>query len=164
MSALFPVEPLDDGARLQRLYDRLAARFGLGAARVRLSRRKLTGGEIRYGRPHVITISEHLPEAERRETLLHEAAHAWAFAIEGARAGHGTLFRRLARKLGVRQRHAPLTPALSEFRERRQILYRCEGCGRVFRRFRPFRGARVCIACDRAGRPSRLRRVRDRLP
>lgn len=160
MSLLFPVEPSDDQARLQDLYDRVAARFGLAPARVRLSRRKLTGGEIRYGEPHVITISAHLPEAERRDTLLHEAAHAWAFALRGPRAGgHGPLFRRLARQLGVKGGHAPLTAALFAFRQRRQILYRCEGCRRIFRRFRPFRRAHLCIACDRAGRPSRLRRV-----
>jgi hypothetical protein len=52
VSSLFPVEPEDESARLQFLYDRLAARFGFAAAEVRLSDRKLTGGEIVYGRPH----------------------------------------------------------------------------------------------------------------
>ena len=159
MSTLFPAEPADEEARLQALYDRLAARFGLGPAAVRISRRKLTGGEIRYGNPHTITISAHLSEGERLETLLHEAAHAWAFARRGARAGHGPLFQRLARQLGARGGHAPVTAALSAFRERKQILYRCPGCSAEFRRFRPFRGTRHCVACHRAGRPSRLRRV-----
>jgi predicted SprT family Zn-dependent metalloprotease len=158
MSILFPVEPLDEESRLQLLYDRLAARLSLGAARIRLSRRKLTGGEIRYGRPHVITISAHLSEAERRDTLLHEAAHAWAFRVRGVRGGHGPIFQRLARRLGVKNGHAPVTPALTAFRARRQVLYRCEGCRQIFRRLRPFRGAWDCIACLRAGRPSRLRR------
>lgn len=159
MSTLFPAEPHDEEARLQALYDRLAARFGLGPAAVRISRRKLTGGEIRYGTPHAITISAHLSEGERLETLLHEAAHAWAFARRGARVGHGPLFQRLARQLGVKGGHAPVTAALSAFRERKQILYRCPGCSTEFRRFRPFRGPRHCVACHRAGRPSRLRRV-----
>jgi len=161
VSTLFPAEPLDDEARLQDLYDRVAARFGLGAATIRISRRKMTGGEIRYGAPHVITISAHLSEAERLETLLHEAAHAWAFTLRGARAGHGPLFQRLARQLGVKGGHAPVTAALSAFRQRQQILYRCPGCSAVFRRFRPFLGTRHCVACHRAGRPSRLRRVTD---
>jgi predicted SprT family Zn-dependent metalloprotease len=159
---LFELVAPDEGEDLQRLYDRLAARFGFGPASVRLSRRKLTGGEIRYGRPHAITISAHLPEAERRETLLHEAAHAWAFTRRGRREGHGPFFRKLARQLGAKGRSAPITAALTEWRaRRRQIVYRCEGCAALFRRFRAFRGARSCVACDRAGRPSRIRRVRD---
>ena len=161
MENLFPNDPLDGESRLQALYDRIAERFGLGPARVRLSRRKLTGGEIRYGKPHRITISAHLSEAERRETLLHEAAHAWAFVFSGHRAGHGPLFRRLASRLGVRRGHAPLTPALSAFRQRRQILYRCDGCREIFRRVRPFRRPHECLRCHRAGRPSRLRRLRQ---
>ena len=118
---LFAFEEPDDRTRLQRLYDRLAARFGLGPARVRVSRRKLTGGEIIYGTPHRITISAHLPPAEQEETLKHEAAHAWAFRRKGARAGHGPLFRRLARQIGANRGPAPETPALADFRKRRAI-------------------------------------------
>jgi hypothetical protein len=158
----FPIliaEP-DFEARLQNLYDRLAARFGFHPARVRLSRRKLTGGEIVYGPPHRITISGHLSPSEREDTLRHEAAHAWAWCFEGARAAHGPLFRRLSRQLGAREGGAPETPALKRFRESRaRVVYRCDGCGRFFRRFRPFRGSRVCLVCHRAGRPAKLRRV-----
>jgi SprT-like family len=160
VSSLFPVEPEDERAHLQFLYDRLAARFGFGAADVRLSDRKLTGGEIIYGRPHRITISSHLSPSERDDTLRHEAAHAWAFELEGAEAGHGPLFRRLSRHIGASPRKAPLTAALAERRRRNEILYRCEGCRRLFRRYRTIRGARYCVRCDRAGRPSRLRRLR----
>jgi predicted SprT family Zn-dependent metalloprotease len=160
---LFSIEEPGPGFRLQRLYDRVAARFGLDPARVQVSRRKLTGGHIEYGPPHRITISAHLSEAEQRDTLLHEAAHAWAWRLDGPRAGHGRLFRRLARTLGVRPGGAPETRALAEFRARRvRHVYRCEGCGQEFRRFRPFRGARECLACHRAGRPARLRRVSGR--
>jgi len=164
VSSLFPLEPLGEQERLQVLYDRLAARFGFGTASVALSRRKLTGGHILYGRPgrpHRVTISAHLSPAARDDTLRHEAAHAWAFALQGARVGHGPLFRRLARQLGASAGKAPDTEALRDFRKRRQIVYSCEGCPRLFRRFRPFRGARFCVACHRAGRPSRLRRVRS---
>jgi hypothetical protein len=161
-SPLFPLPQPDPEEKLQVLYDRLAARFGLDPARIVLSRRKLTGGEIVYGRPHRITISAHLSLAEQHDTLRHEAAHAWAFGFAGADAGHGPLFRRLARRLGVSDRAAPETAALKEFRRRgARVVYRCEGCGRLFRRFRAFRGARDCAACLRAGRPARLRRVRD---
>jgi hypothetical protein len=167
VSLLFAVEPLGEEDRLQALYDRLAARFGLGPARVRLSRRKLTGGHICYGPPHAITISSHLSFAEKEDTLRHEAAHAWAFELEGARSAHGRLFRRLARLIGARSGHASETPALQEFRKRREIVYRCEGCSRLFRRMRRFRGRRHCVLCYRAGRPSRLRLLAppaDRIP
>ena len=160
MQLSFPIAEPDPEVRLQLLYDRLAARFGLDPARVRVSRRKLTGGEIVYGAPHRITISGHLSLSEQEDTLRHEAAHAWAWRSLGARAAHGPLFRRLSRALGARNGHAPETPALRSFRESRaRVAYRCEGCERLFRRFRPFRGARECLACHRAGRPARLRRV-----
>src|SRR5690349_2175547 len=61
---LFSIEEPGPGLRLQRLYDRVAAGFGLDPARVQVSRRKLTGGHIEYGPPHRITISAHLSEAE----------------------------------------------------------------------------------------------------
>lgn len=160
MQLSFPIADPDPEARLQLLYDRLAARFGFDPAGVRVSRRKLTGGEIVYGPPHRITISAHLSPSEQEDTLRHEAAHAWAWCLEGARAAHGPLFRRLSRSLGARDGHAPETPALRDFRAARaRVAYRCVGCGRLFRRFRPFRGRRECLACHRAGRPSRLERV-----
>ncbi len=161
MSLLFPIGALDAEARLQWHYDRLAARFELGPAAVRLSRRKLTGGEIVYGNPHRITISEHLSEPERLETLRHEAAHAWAFRLRGARAGHGALFWRLANQLGARRSPAPETEALKRFREKKKVAYRCEGCHEIFRRFRAFRSPRFCVRCHDAGRPSRLKRAAD---
>ena len=165
MELLFAIEEPDPELRLQRLYDRLAARFGFDPARVRVSNRKLTGGHIEYGPPHRITISGHLTEAEQRDTLLHEAAHAWAWRLEGPRTGHGRLFRRLARTLGAHPGGAPETQALAAFRARRaRHVYRCDGCARLFRRFRPFRGARECLSCHRAGRPARLRRVRSEAP
>ncbi len=160
MQLSFPLPEPDPEACLQFLYDRLAARFGFDPARVKVSRRKLTGGEIVYGRPHRITISAHLSPAEQEDTLRHEAAHAWAFRCEGPGAAHGPLFRRLSRRLGARDGHAPETPALQRFRAARaRVVYRCDGCARLFRRFRPFRGARECLSCHRAGRPARLRRV-----
>lgn len=161
VSTLFAISDPDPERDLQRLYDRLADRFGFGAAIVRLSRRKLTGGEIIYGQPHRITISAHLPAPAQEDTLRHEAAHAWAFAIQGRQAGHGALFRRLSRGLGASPSPAPVTQALEQFRKRREILYRCEGCNREFRRFRRFRAPRACAACWRGGRPSRLRRVKS---
>lgn len=161
MQFSFPIVEPGAEARLQFLYDRLSSRFGFGPARVRLSRRKLTGGHIVYGRPHRITISEHLTPSEQDDTLRHEAAHAWVWTVEGDRASaHGPLFRCLARRLGAKGGHAPETAALREFRSARaRVVYRCRGCGRQFRRFRPFRSARECLACRRAGRPAGLERL-----
>ncbi len=156
----FPMAEPEAADRLQHLYDCLSERFGFGPARVRVSPRKLTGGEIVYGRPHRITISGHMTAAAQEDTLRHEAAHAWAYCFEGSRAAHGPLFRRLARCLGVREGPAPETEALRRFRDSGyRVAYRCAGCRRLFRRFRPFRGARECLACARAGRPARLVRV-----
>jgi len=159
---LFPIADSDPAGRLQNLYDRLAFRFGFDPARVRLSRRKLTGGEIVYGSPHAIVISAHLSPAEQEDTLRHEAAHAWAWRLDRRSPGHGPLFRKLARALGAKPGGAPETAALKEFRSSRtRVTYRCEGCGRLFRRFRPFRGARDCAACRGAGHPARLHRLRS---
>ena len=97
-------------------------------------------------------------------TTCHEAAHAWAFRLRGPRVGHGALFWRLARQLGARRAPAPETSALRRFRERKKIVYRCEGCAELFRRFRPFRSPRFCVSCHSAGRPSRLRRIADSPP
>ena len=163
-ASLFDAPEPDDEALLQRFYDRMAARFGLDPARVRLSSRKLTGGEIIYGPPHTITISAHLPQSEREETLRHEAAHAWAFRRQGPRAGHGPLFQKLARQIGARSGPAPETRALARFRENRTIRYRCDGCGEIFQRIRRFRGPRDCLACWKAGRPSRLRKLSSKRP
>lgn len=160
MELLFPLAEPDPESRLQLLYDRLAARFGFDPARVRLSRRKLTGGVIVYGPPHRIAVSAHLSASEQEDTLRHEAAHAWAWRLEGPRVGHGRLFRRLSQTLGARDGGAPETEALREFRRKRyRVAYRCDGCARVFRRVRPFRVARECLACHRKGLPARLRRL-----
>jgi predicted SprT family Zn-dependent metalloprotease len=160
LEQLFAIPQADPEQRLQLLYDRLAGRFHFGPALVRLSTRKLTGGEIQYGPPHRITISAHLSESEQEDTLRHEAAHAWAFASAGSRVAHGPVFRRLARLLGAKPGHAPETPALRDFRRHREILYCCEGCRQVFRRMRPFRRRTDCLKCWRTGAPSRLRKWR----
>jgi len=161
LEPLFPIPPPDAQQRLQLLYDRLAARFRFGLALVRLSTRKLTGGEIQYGDPHRITISAHLTVKEQANTLRHEAAHAWAFAVAGSPVAHGPVFQRFARLLGASPGHAPETTALREFRRRREILYRCEGCRCLFRRVRPFPRRTNCLACWRNGEPSRLGRIPD---
>lgn len=156
---LFPVEA-DETRQLQNLYDSLAEKFGLHPARVRISRRKLTGGHIIYGPPHTIVISAHLSPRDRVETLKHEAAHAFCFKISGPDEAHSTKFWRIARSFGTRRRHAPETEALNQFRRDREIIYRCETCRGEFRRVRPYRRAMLCASCHRKGKPARL--IRDR--
>lgn len=148
--------------RLRAVYEGLRVAWGTGPAEISLSSRRLTGGMIRYGHPHAIVISLHMPEDERLETLLHETAHAVCWARDGnAREKHGRRFWSIARALGVSRRSAPETDALARHRaERAKHLYRCEGCGQLWRRFRPFRRSVVCIACHRAKRPARILSVR----
>jgi SprT-like family protein len=156
---LFPIDD-DEGRQLQDLYDALAEKFGLHPACVRISRRKLTGGHIIYGPPHTIVISAHLSQKDRIETLRHEAAHAFCFKISGPDEAHSAKFWRVARSFGARRRHAPETEALEQFRQQRQIVYRCQTCRGVFPRVQPYRRAMLCAACHRRGKPARL--IRDR--
>ena len=148
--------------RLQRIYDSLAEKFHLDPARVRISRRKLTGGHITYGPPHTIVISAHLPLRSQIETLKHEAAHAYCFRAIGPDEAHSARFWKVARSFGTRRTHAPDTIALAEFRSKRAIRYRCESCKGIFERQRPFRRAMLCLACHRKGRSARLRRIRKK--
>jgi predicted SprT family Zn-dependent metalloprotease len=157
------LDPADESAWLQTLYDRLAARFALDPARVVLSRRKLAGGHILFGPPHRITLSSHTSRQDRLETLLHEAAHAWCFRHGGGAAeGHSARFWKMAAAFGARRRHAPETEALRQYRRQREVVYRCEGCRALFRRMRAFGRTMVCARCADGGRPARLRRLRRR--
>jgi predicted SprT family Zn-dependent metalloprotease len=156
---LFPVNA-DERLALQQIYDSLAEKFGLDPAHVRVSRRKLTGGHITYGPPHTIVISAHLSQKDRILTLKHEAAHAYCFRRDGPDEAHSPTFWKIARSFGAKRRHAPETVALSEFRRKREIVYRCETCRGAFRRVVPYRRAMLCAACHRKGKPARLRRAR----
>lgn len=147
--------------RLQAEYDDLAVRWGLPPARIVLSVRRATGGVIQYGPPHVIRISAHMSTEDRRETLLHETAHAICHARYGAEEGHSPRFWAIARQLGVRRKSAPETERLVAVRlANARYAYRCPGCSSEWTRRTPFGRARLCASCDRSGRPSRLVLVR----
>ncbi|WP_299050194.1 SprT family zinc-dependent metalloprotease [uncultured Nocardioides sp.] len=79
--------------------EQLLAEHGLTTWRVQVDRAKRRAGQCRYA-DQVITISAPLTrlhdEAEVRETLLHEVAHALA----GPRAGHGPRWRAIATRIG----------------------------------------------------------------
>ena len=150
-----------DERALQARYDALAARFKLPAARIVISTRRATGGVIQYGPPHVIRISSHMAAEDRRQTLLHEVAHAVCHARYGAEEGHSRRFWGVARELGVVRKAAPETERLRLVRTANaRYAYRCPGCGEEWTRRRPFGRARLCAACESAGRPARLILVR----
>lgn len=158
---LFPVTA-DEQKDLQSLYDRLAEKFGMAPAQIKLSRRKLTGGHITYGPPHRIVISAHLSVRDRVETLKHEAAHAYCFHTSGPDEAHSAKFWKVAHDFGARRRYAPDTVALTEFRKKTEIVYRCESCRALFHRQRHFRRPMLCAQCHGKGRSARLRLVRKR--
>jgi len=148
-------------ASLQALYDAFAEAYRLPPARVELSSRRATGGVIQYGPPHVIRVSAHMSPSDRRETLLHETAHAICHDRWGVDEGHSSRFWEVARELGVTRTSAPETARLATIRERNaRYTYRCIGCLGEWTRRNPFGRARLCAACEGKGRPSRLILVR----
>lgn len=150
-----------DQASLQALYDTLAGAYRLPPARVELSSRRATGGVIQYGPPHVIRVSSHMSAADRRQTLLHETAHAICHDRWGVDEGHSSRFWEVARELGVTRTSAPETDRLATIRARNaRYTYRCVGCADEWTRRSPFGRARLCAACEGKGRPSRLILVR----
>ena len=154
-------ELVADQASLQALYDALAEAYRLSPARVELSARRATGGVIQYGPPHVIRVSAHMSPADRRETLLHETAHAICHDRWGVEEGHSSRFWEIARELGVTRKSAPETDRLATIRARNaRYTYRCVGCADEWTRRNPFGRARLCAACEGKGRPSRLILVR----
>ena len=154
-------EIISDQASLQALYDALAEAYRLPPARVELSARRATGGVIPYGPPHVIRVSAHMSARDRRETLLHETAHAICHDRWGVDEGHSSRFWEIARELGVTRKSAPETDRLATIRARNaRYTYRCIGCLGEWTRRSPFGRARLCAACEGKGRPSRLILVR----
>ncbi len=150
-----------DQASLQALYDALAEGYRLPPARVELSSRRATGGVIQYGPPHVIRVSAHMSAADRRQTLLHETAHAICHDRWGVEEGHSSRFWEIARELGVTRKSAPETDRLATIRARNaRYTYRCVGCADEWTRRSPFGRARLCASCEGKGRPSRLILVR----
>jgi predicted SprT family Zn-dependent metalloprotease len=147
--------------RLQDLYDQLASSFGLPAAKILVSARRATGGVIQYGPPHVIRVSAFMSEDDRRQTLLHETAHAICHERWGPQEGHSARFWAIARQLGVTRKSAPETEKLAAIRAANaRYSYRCVGCASEWTRRTPFGRARLCASCDKKGRPSRLILVR----
>ncbi|MFW6058814.1 MAG: SprT-like domain-containing protein [Phycisphaeraceae bacterium] len=120
----------------------------LGAAEVRRQRDPRTGKIIEQ---RTIKLSRHLvalnDEAEVRETILHEIAHA----IAGVRNGHNEVWKSVCRRIGAKpQRLAGETVATVEPRYT-IVCGRCDrSLGKRHRRVRPHRLARTyCAWCGR---------------
>ena len=131
---------------------------------MRLSRRKLTGGEIVYGPPHRITISAHLSAAEqRRHAAARGRARLGVAARRAARRARPALpparaAARRARRPAPRRR-----AALAEFRAHAPaIVYRCEGCGHDSAGSGRSAARASASPAIGPGRPARLRRVASR--
>ncbi len=164
---LFPAAPPPSGSlreserKLQALYDRMAGQFGLSPATIVVTARRATGGVIQYGSPHIIRISAFMSEEDRKETLLHETAHAICHERWGPCEGHSPRFWVIARRLGVTRKSAPETERLAAIRAANaRYAYRCIGCAEEWTRRTPFGRARLCASCEGKGRPSRLVLVR----
>jgi predicted SprT family Zn-dependent metalloprotease len=103
-------------------------------------RSKVRFGRCHYGRKE-ISLSRHLvelnDEAEVRETILHEIAHALA----PRKAGHGPAWRAVAKSIGC---NAKRCYGEEVMRPRPKYQGTCPGCRRVIYRHR-----RTLIACGK---------------
>jgi predicted SprT family Zn-dependent metalloprotease len=90
-------------------------------------------GSCQFGRKAITlsrTLTELNDEAEVRDTVLHEIAHALA----GPRVGHSYRWRILARSIGARPERC-YTSARVNTPEAPHLL-RCKGCGATLKRFK----------------------------
>jgi len=99
-------------------------RFGFNHARRQLGICRFTSKRIELSR-HMVTANT---EAEVRETLLHEIAHALA----GHRAGHGPKWRAICLKIGAKPQRCDTQAQMPKGRWRAV----CGSCGREHDRHR----------------------------
>ena len=116
---------------------------------------------LRSRAEHSLQPERRQPRLDRRETLLHETAHAICHDRWGIDEGHSSRFWEIARELGVTRKAAPETDRLATIRARiARYVYRCIGCLGEWTRRTAFGRARLCASCEGKGRPSRLVLVR----
>lgn len=132
---------LDNALRLGR---ELMAQHGIGDWTLAFDRAKRRAGMCRYD-TRTISISRHLTElhseADVRDTLLHEIAHA----LVGPGQGHGPTWRKVARSLGCSAQRA-LSPDVPT--PEAPWVGTCPA-GHEHSRFRRPPGPRACRLCSR---------------
>lgn len=125
-----------------RLARQLLDEHGLTDWRVELDRAKTRAGQCRYG-DRTITLSRHLTalhdEAEVRDTILHEVAHA----LVGPNHGHDAVWRRAAARIGGSAQRQ-VSPESARVPGR--WVGRCPN-GHEVTRHRAPRGVLLCGAC-----------------
>ncbi len=107
-------------------------------------------GRITYRPPKIELSRPHLqrnPEA-LRETLLHEMLHAWCYARAGE-TGHGPLFKRKMRELGLRSIYHTLGVARDFDPNAKRYILRCDHCASETLRKRKPSEAVSCLRCGR---------------
>jgi predicted SprT family Zn-dependent metalloprotease len=132
----------DIAARMAR---EAMARFGLADWAFGWNRRKRSLGLCRY-RERRLELSIHFAyandEAQVRETILHEIAHALA----GEKAGHGPLWKAMCQRVGCQPARCDHGEAVMP---RGRWVARCGVCGKEYwRHRRPARRAKYwCRGC-----------------
>jgi len=133
-----------DAARLAR---DLMNQHGAGGWAFAFDRARRRFGCCQH-RHHLITLSEPLTklnsEAEVRDTILHEIAHA----LVGPGAGHGIKWRQQAALIGARPERCYSAKTVNTVT--RPWMATCPKCSQVFHRFRRPRRLRWCL-CALAG-------------
>jgi predicted SprT family Zn-dependent metalloprotease len=129
-------------------------RIGMGAiahAPVSPWRFEFDNARRRFGccfyRHRLITLSKHLvalnDEAQVRDTILHEIAHA----IAGPKAGHGPLWKAQAAAIGARPERCYSDENVITVTAKYQAT--CPTCGQEFKKFKQPKGTRYCGKCCR---------------
>ncbi len=131
---------LEDAARLAR---ELLDQAGLRTWRFRFDSAVRRFGSCRFHKA-TITLSAPLtllnPEAEVRDTLLHEIAHA----IAGPRSGHGPEWKKYAALLGARPERCYDERVVSP--QSRYVAH-CPNCRKEYRRHRAATSRLACSEC-----------------
>lgn len=125
---------------------KLLLKYNLAEWHFKLDNSKRRFGLCHYGRKFISVsaiLSSLNSEAEVRDTILHEIAHALA----GHEAGHGARWKYIARAIGCNAKrcYSHMTVATPE----RKITIECPECESKGKRHRRLSSDRYCVKCYR---------------